>query len=149
MQKFPCSPIVLVGFFSTPIRKDWETLRDYQPGERFEGCYRSRRLQERDEAGARIFRVLLALIVFSVGLAMIFLPLPEIPFFLLSGTLLATESLPFARFLDRNELRLRDAWNRFKRRSGLPPRAIRLITSVAMFSAFLLSTCFCYREFIR
>jgi uncharacterized membrane protein YbaN (DUF454 family) len=149
MHKFLSSPIILVGLLSTPIRKDWETLRDHPPGERFERCYRLRRLQERDEATARIFRVILALIIFSVGIGMIFLPLPEIPFFLLSGTLLATESLPFARFLDRNELRLRDAWKRFKRRSGLPPRAIRLITLATAFSALVLSTAFCYRKFIR
>jgi uncharacterized membrane protein YbaN (DUF454 family) len=106
-------------------------------------------LQERDEVISRIFRVGLALIAFAVGVGMIFLPLPEIPFFIVSGALLAAESLPFARFLDRQELRVHGAWDRLKRISGLPPLAIRVITLSLAFSTLVLSSGFCYRIFLR
>jgi hypothetical protein len=150
MHKSILFPFALVGLVAVPIRKDWQALRSYLPGERFECCYRrARGLQERDEVVSRILRVTLAVLAFVVGIGMIFLPLPEIPFFVVSGALLAAESLPFARFLDRAEIRLRDAWGEIKRRLGLPPCAIRVITVCLILTSLALSSGFCYRTFLR
>lgn len=130
------------------LRKEWQGIWECPAGERFESRFRrTRREKGRVEVASQVFRVALALAFFAVGVVFIFLPLPELPFFLLSGGLLATESLSLARFLDRTEMRLRATWEKARRRCGLTPLATRLLLLAFVVSDLALGGRLCYRIF--
>ncbi len=131
------------------LRQEWQALWDSPSGERFERRYRrTRRVQDHAELLPRIFRLILAAIIFAAGVAAIFLPLPEIVFFAVSGALFAAESLSLARFLDRVELGATRQWRWFQHGSGLPPFAVRLTTATFSVCTLGLSGCFCCQAFL-
>jgi hypothetical protein len=59
----------------------------------------------------RLFRLLAALGCIAVGIVLTVVPGPAILFFLIAGSLLSTESLFVARWLDWSEVKLRAAWS--------------------------------------
>ena len=135
---------------SYSLRQEWHALWDCPPGERFERRYRrTRRNQDREELMPRIFRLILAVMIFAAGVGAIFLPLPEIVFFAVSGALFAAESLSLARFLDRVELGAVRQWRWFQNGSGLPPVVIRMITVTFPVCTMGLSGCFCCQVFLQ
>jgi hypothetical protein len=131
------------------LRQEWRALWDCPSGERFECRYRRiRRQQDHDELLPRIFRLLLAVVIFALGMGAIFLPLPEIVFFAASGALVAAESLSLARFLDRVELGAVRQWEWFQHHSGLPPLVVRTVTLALPVCSLGLSGCFCCQTFL-
>jgi hypothetical protein len=132
------------------LRQEWHALWDCPSGERFERRYRrARRLRDHAELLPRIFRLILAAIIFAAGVGAIFLPLPEIVFFAISGALFAAESLSLARFLDRLELGAARQWRWFQHGSGLPPLAVRMVTTTFSVCTMGLSGCFCCQTFFQ
>jgi hypothetical protein len=59
----------------------------------------------------RFLRLLVALGSIVVGIVLTVIPGPAILFFLIAGSLLSTESLFVARWLDWSELKLRAGWS--------------------------------------
>jgi len=101
-----------------------QALRRSRPGRRFQDHYeRTRRGRDGRSAWARIVRLTLATVAFAIGLVLTVLPGPAVLFFLVAGTLVAADSLAVARFLDRGELSLRAAWDRFRKKRGPKPPA--------------------------
>jgi hypothetical protein len=91
-----------IAYLKLEFRRVWRS----HPGERFHARYRRvRRRKGYDEMAPRMIRIVFALTSFAVGVSCILLPLPEVPFFILSGALLASESAALARMMDRVELR--------------------------------------------
>ncbi|MDI1337815.1 MAG: hypothetical protein PSU94_16660 [Lacunisphaera sp.] len=76
--------------------------------------YEAARAARKDASWAarvrRALRLLLALVLFVIGVAEAFLPGPAILFFFFAGGLLAAESRSIARLLDWGEVRLRALW---------------------------------------
>lgn len=97
------------------LKRQWETLKDGRPGQRFQARYESAQ-KAREGRMTRIFRIILALGAVLIGIVLIFIPGPAILFFLVAAGLLAAESLTVARLLDRIDVRAELAWKWFKRR---------------------------------
>ena len=86
----------------------WQALKSAPPGERFQRRYRTNR--ELGRRGAkRALTILAGTLVLALGLVMLVAPGPGILVVILGGAMVAQESLPMARFLDRTELRIRRA----------------------------------------
>ena len=75
------------------------------PGRRFSSYYRHRR-RNRSRLEHRL-ALMGGVALLTVGAILVFTPAPGIVIFVAGAGLLARESLPAARFLDRMELRLR------------------------------------------
>lgn len=132
------------------LHKKWTRLRGSRPGRRFQNYYRrTRREHKYDERAPRIVRLAFAIILFWMGLFLVFLPLVYIPFFVTSAAMLASESLPFARFLDRSELGLRASWARFKQKHGLSHVAVHMIVLTVSLGCLVLTGCMYYKTFGR
>ena len=124
------------------LKKEWYWLRRSRPGDRFQSRYRrTRRVRHRDETAPRIMRVLLAVLVFIIGICVIPLPVPEIPFFLVSGALLATESLALAKSLDRLEKRGHKVFRSTRRKLGLPPSVEKFLGPAMLVGSLLVTSC--------
>jgi hypothetical protein len=112
---------------TTPFhfREHWRELRRGRPGRRFQARYERARQQKRARAAERIVLALIAVVFLAIGIVLVFIPGPAIPFFFLAGGLLATESLWVARFMDWSEVKLRliiAAGKRFWRHLPMPGR---------------------------
>ena len=91
-------------YLKIECRRVWHS----RPGQRFYSRYRRvRRRKDYAETGPRMIRILFAFTSLVAGVVCFFLPVPEVPFFILSGALFASESSALARTLDRLELRVR------------------------------------------
>jgi hypothetical protein len=121
----------------TNLKRQWRTFRHAEPGHRFQGRYwRTRRSTHRDDIGPHLERIAFALVAFLIGGALCFTPVPGIPFLAISAGLLASESLPLARALDRGEIRLRALWFALRRR-WLPLHPLgRIVLVAAIVCAF-------------
>ena len=110
------------------VRKYWRELQQGRPGHRFQSRYeRTRRAEHRSGAGLRILLVVLAFVLIAIGVILLVIPGPGIPFLLLGGGLLATESQSVARFMDWCEVRGRRvaAWGaRHWKRLPVPARVV-------------------------
>ncbi len=99
---------------SNPLKRQWQTLKRGKPGERFAARYEAGRKAKKNAGPGfkflRLARILIALGSLVVGVVLVFIPGPAIVFFLLSGSLLAAESLTIAHFLDWSEVKLRAAF---------------------------------------
>jgi uncharacterized membrane protein YbaN (DUF454 family) len=132
------------------LTRKWHRLRDSRPGTRFRNYYRrTRRDKNRDEGAPRIARLLLSLALFMVGICLLFFPLIYLPFFIASAALLASESLKFARFLDRGESWIRATGRRFRRKHGLSRRTISFMKLTVGVGCLVLSGIMCYNAFVR
>jgi hypothetical protein len=89
---------------STLISK-WRMLSRAWPGKRFQRRYEiSRRTRNRTTIAGRFVRLALAIVFLAIGAVLVFIPGPAILFFVLAGSLLATESRILARMLDALEV---------------------------------------------
>lgn len=103
------------------LRQRWTELKASKPGKRFQDAYhRQKEADKGRSAAARWLRPILALLSFAIGVVLAFIPGPAVVFFALTATLLATQSLPVARALDRTEVWLRA--QRAKLRKKRKPR---------------------------
>jgi hypothetical protein len=90
------------------LTSEWRMLRRGRPGERFQRRYEiSRRTRNRTTIVGRFVRLTLAVVFLAIGVVLVFIPGPAILFFVLAGSLLATESRILAKTLDALEVRLR------------------------------------------
>ena len=91
----------------THMKDRWRELKHYAPGERFEKFHVSEQHRSRWVKAAYLGA---AIAMLPLGVLFAFIPGPAVLFFALSAALFATQSLWFARQLDRGELALRNAW---------------------------------------
>jgi uncharacterized membrane protein YbaN (DUF454 family) len=132
------------------LHKKWSRLRGSRPGRRFQNYYRrSRRESKYDEKAPRIVRLGVAIGLFWIGVFLVVFPLIYVPFFVTSAAIMASESLPFARFLDRSELAFRRSWTGFQQRHGLSHRAVHMIIVTVSLGCLALTGCVCYNTFVR
>ena len=135
--------------FARLIRK-WHRLWHSPPGRRFQNYYRrSRRDKHRNEVAPRIARLVLALVLFVVGLCLVFFPLVYIPFFLAGAAMLASESIKFAQLLDHGEVWVRRTWARTKRKYRLSRRTVHLMAVTFGMGCLVFSGFLCYNAFVR
>lgn len=114
------------------LRDSWRELKRGRPGHRFQDRYeRTRRAEPRCGVAKRIATLAVAAVAIAIGLVLAVIPGPAIPFFVISGALLATQSRTMARAMDWLELRGRDALAWLKRRWRHLPRGGRI--AVAFF----------------
>ncbi len=98
---------------SDSLKRQWETLKDGRPGQRFQARYEAAQ-KAREGRMTRIFRIIVALGAVLIGIVLIFIPGPAILFFLVAAGLMAAESLTVARLLDRIDVRTELAWKWIK-----------------------------------
>lgn len=97
------------------LRESWRELKRGRPGHRFQERYRRARCKrEQCGPGQRIVMLVAGLIALIIGLVLCVFPGPAVPFFFISGGLLAAESRPIARFMDWSEVMCRRilAWGK-------------------------------------
>jgi hypothetical protein len=96
------------------IKRQWQALRRSKPGCRFQARYEAGQKAKKEADWGfnvrRIFGLLVALGAVAIGVVLVFIPGPAIPFLFVAGGLLASESIVVARFLDRTEVRVRSVW---------------------------------------
>ena len=97
------------------MKDDWGALKRSKPGRRFQERYERHKAAGGKSHWKRVLNLALALAAFAIGLVLAVLPGPAILFFLVSASLLATESRFIAACLDRLELLLRAGWLRLRR----------------------------------
>jgi hypothetical protein len=110
------------------LRAHWRDLKRGRPGHRFQDRYERARKTTRQSGRAR--RIGLAaggIVCVLIGLVLSVIPGPAIPFFLLGGAMLATESRRIARFMDWSEVRLRKLAAWAKRRWRKFPTVARVL----------------------
>ena len=109
------------------LRSHWRELRQGRPGHRFQSRYdRARRQKNRTGTALRVLLVLVALVFLGVGVVLVVIPGPAIPFFFLGGGLLAAESRPIARFMDWGEVVARKVFGWGKKHWKRLPLAARI-----------------------
>jgi hypothetical protein len=127
------------------LKKHWEELQGSRPGRRFQDRYK-RSQESKDSKGVgRIFRLLLAIAAVGIGIVLTVFPGPAIVFFFLGGSLLASESLAIARFMDWCELKFRAIYKRGQRLWKKMPFVARAAATIVIVSSGIASTYLCYR----
>jgi uncharacterized membrane protein YbaN (DUF454 family) len=89
------------------------------------------------------------LLLFAIGVCLIFFPLVYIPFFLVSASILASESRKFAQLLDHGEAWVRKTWARTKRKHHLSRRTVHFMAVTLGTGCLVLSGLLCYSAFVR
>lgn len=118
----------MAGTTSFSLRSHWRELRRGRPGYRFQARYeRARQGKQRHSTTLRVLLVVIALIFLAVGVVLVVIPGPAIPFFFLGGGLLAAESRPIARFMDWCEILIRKILIWGKRHWKRLPLAARIV----------------------
>jgi hypothetical protein len=131
------------------LSRKWHRLRDSRAGTRFQNYYRrTRRERNRDERAPRFARMIAAAVLLMTGLLLLVFPLIYVPFFVASAALFASESLKFARFLDRSELRVRTALRRTRHRYRLSHRTVRLMKVTVGVGCLVFSGFVCYSAYM-
>ncbi len=107
-------------------RRARERMRG-RAGHRFQDHYwRAKEEKKSPAAGARVINVVLAALALVIAIALVIFPGPAIPFFILAGILLASESLLVARLMDRLEVKFRAVWKWGKKRWDRLPHGARV-----------------------
>jgi hypothetical protein len=131
------------GRMFATVKRRWHAKLRGRPGHRFQDRY-ARAKQRRGGAGIRrIVNVVLAAVVFAVGIVFVFIPGPAVLFFAIAGALLAAESLTIARAMDALELQLRAGWRWFRRHRDSP--AVETLLVGAILCGALVSAYACWR----
>lgn len=131
------------------LKAEWQALRRSRAGHRFQDRYaEARKTSDRQKTVSRILRLMFAIVALAIGVVLLFIPGPAILFFVIAGSLFASESRGVAHFLDGAELRIRAAakWGRttWKKLPPVAKIAAILATSIAVAGAAVLS----YRLFL-
>jgi hypothetical protein len=118
------------------LKAEWQALRRGRPGHRFQTRYTAaHRMVGRGTLVSRIVRMVIAVACIVVGIVLMFIPGPAILFFVIAGSLLASESKFVARFLDWSELRIRSVlkWAAdFWKRCSAPAKATLVCAALAL-----------------
>lgn len=119
-------------------------MRRGSPGRRFQRAYENARRRRRSTPlWFRLFRFILALVAFALGVVFAVIPGPAFVFFILSGALLAQESRFMAMALDWTELRVRAVlrWGKRRwKRMGWIGRILVLIIGAAVSAGLAVAT---------
>jgi hypothetical protein len=117
--------------FNLHLREHWHDLKRGRPGHRFQDRYkRARRDEAKGGLGKRIAMIVVGVVVLVIGGFFAVVPGPAIPFFLLGGALLATESRAIARVMDWIEVRVRKVVTWGKRHWKRLPLAGRIAVAI-------------------
>lgn len=131
------------------LRRSMIDVREGKPGHRFQAMHeRTKRSGRRKNTAGRALRISAAIVAFTIGVVLVVIPGPAIPFFFVAGGLLATESRWVARGMDCLEVRGREIFRWAARRwhrLGMPARIALIGLAVA---GSILSAVVVYR-FIR
>jgi hypothetical protein len=131
----------------TRAKRQMIRLWDARPGRRFQNYYRrTHRDKTNREVGARIARLVLAMVLFAVAVCLFVFPLIYVPFFVGSAAMLASESPRFARILDRGEEWSRERWARAQGRYG---KSANVALWALSFGCVALVARLCYSRFGR
>jgi uncharacterized protein (TIGR02611 family) len=131
------------------FKKQWQQFKDAEPGHRFQDRY-DRHKKEAHDSGinGKMFTIVLGLIVTIVGLVLIPAPGPGTIIFFLGLSLLGSEFLPLAKFLDKAELRLRPwvekARPLVEKAQNLWKRTSLAVKGAVGFVAFACAACIAY-----
>jgi hypothetical protein len=108
-------------------------VRDARPGHRFQEFHdRTKRAGQRGNPIWRVLRISLAMVAFTIGVVLVVIPGPAIPFFFVAAALLATESKVVAKGMDWLELRLRVIWDWGQKHWRRLPKVARVVLLVLM-----------------
>jgi uncharacterized membrane protein YbaN (DUF454 family) len=115
------------------LKQSWHRFQADSPGRRFKQQFR----RWRESGRTRLTKVLFiaaGVLLMAIGILLLFIPGPGIPTILLGALLLAQQSWPLAKALDRTEVRLRNRLMRSWRswRAFLQARKL-LLVAVALF----------------
>lgn len=114
------------------LREQWQNLKSFPPGERFQKFHRE---QQDKSVWVKVAYGALSVVLFALGVVFAFIPGPAVLFFALCAAALATQSAWVARLLDRGEVkgrqvgrRIRHAWrHRRERAHGASPSHPRVL----------------------
>ena len=117
------------------VKHSWYRFQADSPGRRFKQQFR----RWRESGRTRLTKVLFiaaGVLLIAIGILLLFIPGPGIPTILLGALLIAQQSWPLARALDRTEVRLRNLLMRSWRswRAFSKARKVLLVV-VALFVA--------------
>lgn len=96
------------------VKSYWEDFKAGAPGERFEAFYERRR-EERSGAWKGVVYVVLGLGLVAVGAVLLVMPGPGLLVVALGLAIIAGESRIMARGLDVTEVKMRAAWQGWKK----------------------------------
>ncbi len=110
------------------FKESWKQFKESEPGHRFQDRYNRRQEEShgRFDAG-KIFNMAAGIAVTLAGILFIPAPGPGSMIIFLGLGLIGCEFLPFARFLDRAEVKLRAAVDEIKdlwKRSSIPVKIL-------------------------
>ncbi len=101
------------------LKAHWRQFKRLEPGQRFQTHYRQQRNADAGKSPLRrVLYAVASVVAFALGIVFAFIPGPAILFFLMTGALLAVQSLWVARALDWGELRLRAVLQALRRRGS-------------------------------
>ena len=89
------------------LKKDWKTLRENRPGNRFQARYRYREYHSPSSGVKRLLKIIIGITLIPVGILLWFVPGPGWLMIFIGLALLAGRSKTLSRFLDRAELLIR------------------------------------------
>ena len=99
------------------IREEWRVFAAEAPGERFERHYERKRREERTLLG-RFTWIAAGVFFLLAGFVMLFTPGPGLLAIGFGVTCFAAESRRISQLCDRSEMRIRRAWERWRRRGS-------------------------------
>ena len=142
----PTGPSSVCNFVFKILKNEFRTVWRAIPGDRFHSRYRrTRRRKGNGEMGPRVFRITVAIICASLGIAFLFVPMVlSSPFFLASGALLASESGSLAHGLDRFELKLRSWTEAVRKRWRMLSPAWKGVVASLLVGVVIAKLCFIY-----
>jgi uncharacterized membrane protein YbaN (DUF454 family) len=109
------------------IKQSWHRFQADSPGRRFKQQFRHWRESGRSRLSKAVF-IVAGVVLIVLGILLLFVPGPGIPTILVGALLIAQQSWPLARALDRTEVRLRNLLMRSWRswRAFSKPRKVLL-----------------------
>jgi Putative transmembrane protein (PGPGW) len=110
------------------LKKSWQTFKRASPGHRFERQYQSRKRS----AGSSIVLTGMGLLLLAAGIVLLFIPGPGLLLIAFGGGLIARQSLPLARRLDRLELVLRKVGRKSRRSWERSSSVVRVAIATAV-----------------
>ena len=100
------------------IKQEWRTFAAEPPGSRFESHHERKRGIERQGAMARIAWIATGMIFLLAGVVMLFTPGPGLLAIGFGLVCLSAESRRLARRCDQAEMRIREAYSRWRARKS-------------------------------
>ncbi len=118
-----------IGF---QLRQHWHDIKRGRPGRRFRDRFEKSRRATGKKAGPgrRALFLAVGVAALAIGVVLVVIPGPAIPFLFLGGALLATESRIIAGFMDWAEVRLRAVAGWVGLRWRRLPKAVRAVLLV-------------------